>query len=124
MAEDSEKAAFYLEKEEIMSYALLAFAIVMELIGTTFLKSSEGFTKLIPTLACMASYFICFFTFSKAVVHLNLGLAYATWSGVGIIASCLISRFLFGEKLTTAGLMGVALIVAGCILLNALGTER
>lgn len=107
-----------------MSYALLTFAIVMELIATTFLKSSEGFTKLLPTLACMVSYFICFFTFSKAVVHLNLGLAYATWSGVGIVASCLISRFLYGEKLTTAGLLGVALIIAGCILLNALGTEQ
>lgn len=107
-----------------MSYLLLTFAIIMELIGTTFLKSSEGFTKLFPTLACMASYCICFFAFSKAVVHLNLGLAYATWCGVGIVASCLISRFLFGEKLTTAGLLGVALIVCGCIVLNGWGTDR
>lgn len=107
-----------------MSYALLLFAVFMELIGTTFLKSSEGFSKLFPTLTCMVSYFICFFAFSKAVVHLNLGMAYATWSGVGIIASCLISRFMFGEKLTFAGLIGVALIVVGCILLNVLGTER
>ena len=67
-----------------MPYIQLAAAIVLELCGTTFLKMSEGFTKLGPSVLCMVLYFFCFFIFSKALVHLNLGVAYATWSGVGL----------------------------------------
>lgn len=54
------------------------FAIGMELTGTTLLKYSQGFTKLLPTIGCLVSYFICFFSFSRALNDLNLGLAYAT----------------------------------------------
>lgn len=63
----------------------------MELTGTTLLKYSQGFTKLLPTIGCLVSYFICFFSFSRALNDLNLGTAYATRSGVGIVASVLIS---------------------------------
>ena len=107
-----------------MAYALMFFAIGMELTGTTLLKYSQGFTKLLPTIGCLVSYFICFFSFSRALNDLNLGLAYATWSGVGIVASVLISWVLFGEKLNGWGILAVAMIIIGCIILNVFGTDH
>ena len=87
-----------------MPYIQLAAAIVLELCGTTFLKMSEGFTKLGPSVLCMVLYFFCFFIFSKALVHLNLGVAYATWSGVGLVVTAIISAVLFGQRLSLCAL--------------------
>lgn len=107
-----------------MAYFLMFFAIAMELTGTTFLKMSHGFTLILPTAGCLISYGLCFFSFSRALTSLNMALAYATWSGVGIIASVLIAWFFFGEKLNAIGLMSIALIVTGCVLLNLFGAEK
>lgn len=65
-----------------------------------------------------------FLLISRALNDLNLGLAYATWSGVGIVASVLISWFLFGEKLNGWGIFAVAMIIIGCIILNVFGTDH
>ena len=107
-----------------MPYVQLAAAIVLELCGTTFLKMSEGFTKLGPSVLCMVLYFFCFFIFSKALVHLNLGVAYATWSGVGLVVTAIISAVLFGQRLSLVGMIAIALIVVGCVLLNLFGTAQ
>lgn len=107
-----------------MAYFLMFFAIAMELTGTTFLKMSHGFTLILPTAGCFISYGLCFFSFSRALTSLNLALAYATWSGVGILATTLISWFFFGEKLTATGIFAIFLIIAGCILLNLFGAEK
>lgn len=104
-----------------MSYGLLGGAIALELIATTCLKYSEGFTKLWPTLGCIALYILCFFLLSRALLHLPLGIAYATWCGVGIVASALISAAIFGQKLGGIGLLSILLIVTGCVLLNLFG---
>ena len=104
-----------------MPYIQLAAAIVLELCGTTFLKMSEGFTKLGPSVLCMVLYFFCFFIFSKALVHLNLGVAYATWSGVGLVVTAIISA---GQRLSLVGMIAIALIVVGCVLLNLFGTAQ
>lgn len=77
----------------------------------------------LPTLACLGSYGLCFFSFSRALTSLNLALAYATWSGVGILATTFISWFFFGEKLTATGMLAIFLIIAGCVLLNFFGTK-
>ena len=74
-----------------MAYVLLGAAIVMELIATTLLKYTEGFTKLYPTFGCIALYIVCFFCLSRALLKLNLGIAYATWCGIGIVAATLIA---------------------------------
>ena len=105
-----------------MSYLLLAFAIGLEIAATTFLKMSEGFSKLLPTLACIGAYALCYFSFSKAVMKINLGVAYATWCGIGIAATTLISFFVFQEKITGPGIFGVILILVGCIILNLYGS--
>lgn len=107
-----------------MAYVLLGAAIGLELLATTLLKYSAGFTKLFPSLGCLAAYFLCFFLFSKTLDSINLGAAYATWSAVGIVASSIISAVLFGEKLNTIGIISLVLIITGCILLNLLGIRK
>lgn len=103
---------------------LLAIAIGGELIGTTFLKYTEGFTKLWPSLITIVSYGICFYTFSKALLHINLSFAYAVWSGLGIVVATLASVFLFKESITPAGVGGIVLILIGVVVLNMFGTPN
>lgn len=107
-----------------MAYVLLGAAIVMELIATTLLKYTEGFTKLYPTFGCIVLYIVCFFCLSRALLKLNLGIAYATWCGIGIIAATLISAIVFKQGVTAVGIVGIVLIVVGCILLNLYGNPH
>ncbi len=101
-----------------MAYVYLALAIGAEIVGTTLLKYSQGYTKVIPTIFSLLAYLCCHVSFSKAVTGINLGIAYAVWCGVGIIVTALISRLIFGESVSCAGLVGIGLIFAGCIVMN------
>ena len=105
-----------------MGYFLLAISIGFELLGTTFLKYSEGYTKLMPSLISIISYVICFYSFSKALHSVNLSIAYATWSAVGLIVTGLISVFLFKESLTPIGVAALIMITIGVVVLNMYGT--
>lgn len=104
-----------------MGYLYLALAIAGELVGTTFLKYSEGFTKLWPSLASIVTYSLCFFFFSKCLLTINLSIAYATWSAIGLIAATLISVFIFKEGITTVGIVAIIMITVGVIVLNLYG---
>lgn len=105
-----------------MYYLLLAAAIVAEIIATSLLKASQGFTRLLPGAGCVVFYVICYYTFSKALNGMDLGIAYATWCGVGIVATAVISWIIFGQKLSPADIAGIILIVAGCVILNLSGS--
>ena len=107
----------------IMHYILLGAAIIFEIIATTLLKASEGFSKLIPDAGCVIFYVLCFYSFSKALLKINLGVAYATWCAGGIVATAVISSVVFGQKLNTIGIIAVILIVTGCVILNLYGTS-
>ncbi|MCC6628181.1 MAG: multidrug efflux SMR transporter [Chloroflexi bacterium] len=96
----------------------LAIAIVSELIGTTALKASRGFTRLWPSLLVVAGYGAAFYGLSLAIQVLPLGLSYAIWSGVGVAATAVIGRLLFGERLGLARLGGLALVVGGVVVLQ------
>lgn len=102
-------------------YLWLAAAIAAELVGTTLLKSADGFTRLWPTLGCIAAYVFCFFCLSRALHTVPLSIAYATWCALGIVAASLISVFAFREHLSAAGIAGIALVVAGVVILNLWG---
>ena len=106
-----------------MQYVLLGMAIVFEIIATTLLKASEGFSKLIPAAGCVVFYILCFYSFSKALLKIDLGVAYATWCAGGIVATTVIAAVVFGQKLNTAGIIAVVLIVTGCVILNLYGTS-
>lgn len=106
-----------------MQYLLLTAAIGFEIIATTLLKASEGFSKLPQTVGCAVLYVLCFYSFSKALTGgIDLGVAYATWCAGGIVATSIIAAVIFGQKLNTAGIIGIALIVAGCVIVNLFGT--
>lgn len=107
-----------------MQYLLPGSAIVLEIIATTFLKASDGFSKLIPSVCCACFYALCFYLFSKSLLKIDLGVAYATWCAGGIIATSVISAIVFGQKLSTLGMIGIALIVAGCVIVNLYGSAN
>lgn len=81
-----------------MAYLFLAISIVGELIGTSMLKASEGFTRLYPTLFTIVAFVISFFFISLSLKTLPLNMTYAIWSGVGAVATTLISVLIWKEK--------------------------
>ena len=105
-----------------MPYIFLSAAIALELVATTLLKYSEGYTKPLPTVLCIAMYTVCFFFLSKSLQHINLGIAYATWSGVGIIATTLISiLFIFRQGTNAVTILGMIFVILGCVIMNIFG---
>lgn len=101
-----------------MAYVFLALAIVFELIATTLLKYTDGFRRPLPTVACILIYIVCYFCLSRALGDINLGVAYATWSGVGIVVTAIISYFLFKQHLSLVTVLGMVLVIAGCVMIN------
>jgi small multidrug resistance pump len=86
----------------ILTYATLIVAIVLEVTGTTFLQRSEQFTRLVPTLMMGLCYAGSFYFLSHALRAMPLGIAYAIWSGLGIVLVSLIGLFVFGQRLDVA----------------------
>lgn len=101
-----------------MSWIYLAVAIFAEIIATTALKASDGFTRLYPSLITTVGYALSFYCLAIALRIIPVGIAYAVWSGAGIVAISLIGYLVFKQALDTAGLIGIALIVAGVLVLN------
>ena len=100
------------------NWLFLAIAIVSETIATSALKSSAGFTKLLPSLLVVAGYGIAFYFLSLTLRTIPIGIAYAEWSGVGIVLIALVGWLVFGQKLDTPALLGMGLIVAGVVVMN------
>ncbi|ATO55692.1 multidrug efflux SMR transporter [Loigolactobacillus coryniformis] len=103
-------------------YIYLGIAIVGELIGTNLLKVSAGFSHLLPTIGTLFAYGLCFFFLSLSIKTVPLNLAYASWAGLGLILTTLISIYLWHEPLNMIGVVGLILIVLGVILLDGFGT--
>ncbi|WP_374635398.1 multidrug efflux SMR transporter [Paracoccus sp. (in: a-proteobacteria)] len=101
-----------------LTYATLFTAIVLEVIGTTFLQRSEQFTRLVPTLMTGLCYAASFYFLSLALRTMPLGIAYAIWSGLGIVLVSVIGLLVFGQKLDLAAVTGLSLIVAGVVIVN------
>lgn len=104
---------------DIQAYLAPVGVILAEVTGTTLLKLSDGFDRAVLGVGAMALYLVSFYFVSKALAELPVGLVYATWSAVGILALAVVDVTIFHEPIDTAGLAGVALIVAGVVLLNA-----
>ena len=88
------------------------------------LKYAEGFTMPLPTVGCLILYGLCFFLLSRAIEHIHLGIAYATWSGVGIVVTTLVSVFLFHQRVNLPTVLGIVLVLTGCVLMNLFGTPH
>ena len=101
-----------------MNWIYLTIAIISEVIATSFLKSSEGFTRLWPSVAVIVGYGLAFFFLSLTLRTIPVGIAYAVWSGVGIVLVTGIAWLVLGQKLDVARLAGIALIISGVVVLN------
>lgn len=99
-------------------YLLLAIAIVAEVIGTSFMKSSEGFTRLVPSLVTVLMYGTAFYFLAQTLSSIPTGIAYAIWSGVGIVLISLIGWIVFKQALDAPALIGIDLICAGVVVIN------
>lgn len=100
------------------SYLFLGIAIVAEVIATSFLKSAEGFTRLWPSVVVVTGYAIAFLCLSLTLRTIPTGVAYAIWSGAGIVLVSAIAWPFLGQKLDAPALLGMGLIVAGVLVIN------
>jgi len=101
-----------------MNWIYLCIAIVAEVIATTALKASDGFSRPGPSALVVAGYGIAFYCLSLTLRAIPVGIVYAVWSGVGIVLITLIAWLLYGQKLDAPALFGIGLIIAGVIVLN------
>ncbi|OOF59547.1 DMT family transporter [Rodentibacter myodis] len=99
-------------------WILLAISICLEIVATNLLKVSDGFTKFAPTAGALTLYAITFYLLAIIFRTLPVGLVYAIWSGVGIVLTAVVAYFAFGQKIDTAGLIGIGLIIAGVLVIN------
>ena len=97
---------------------LLVLAIVSEVAGTAGLKASEGFGRPGPSALAVLGYALAFFFLAQSLKYIPLGVAYAIWSGLGTIGSVLLGMLVWNEVLGPAHAFGIALIVAGVVVLN------
>lgn len=100
------------------AWLLLGAAIVAEVIGTSALKASAGFSRLLPSLVVLLGYGAAFYFLSLTLRQIPVGIAYAVWSGVGTVLITLIGVFVFRQKIDVAGVAGIGLILAGVLVLN------
>lgn len=102
----------------IMTWIYLLLAIATEVIATTALKMSDGFSKALPTTISIGGYVVAFYFLALTLRTMPVGVAYAIWSGVGVVAITLIGYVRFGQAIDAAGLLGISLITAGVLVLN------
>ena len=101
-----------------MGWIYLAIAIVTEVIGTSSLKAADGFTRLIPSILVVIGYTCSFYFLSLALRSIPVGVAYAIWSGIGIVLISSVAWLVYGQKLSSASLIGMSLIIMGVCVLN------
>ncbi|HMV28745.1 MAG TPA: multidrug efflux SMR transporter [Anaerolineales bacterium] len=100
------------------TFIILFFAILSEVIATSSLKFSEGFTKPIPSVIVAIGYGLSFYLLSIALKSMPIGVAYAIWSGIGLILTVIAGIVLWKETLDWARVLGIILILAGIVLIN------
>ena len=100
------------------TYIYLATAIVAEVIATSALKSSAGFSKLLPSIVVVAGYGTAFYFLTLTLRTMPIGIVYAVWSGVGVALISVIGWLVFKQSMDLAAIIGITLIVLGVVILN------
>lgn len=100
------------------AYLLLLLAIICEVIATSSLKISNGFSQLIPSIITIVGYSVSFYLLSLTLKSIPVGVAYAIWSGIGIVLISVIAWVFFKQALDAAALIGIGLIMLGVIIIN------
>jgi small multidrug resistance pump len=105
----------------VITWIVLALAIVAEVVGTTALRASDGMTRVLPGVVVVVAYVISFVLLAVTLKHLTLGTTYAIWSGVGTLA---IARLAYQERLSATTIAGIALVVAGVVVIHLGGSAH
>lgn len=103
-----------------MKWVYLALAICFELLGTSSLKSTVGFTKLGPSVLTLFGYAVAFYFLSLSLDEIPIGIAYAIWSAVGIVLVAIIGYFVYGQALDKPAILGMGLIIFGVVIMNTI----
>jgi small multidrug resistance pump len=103
-----------------MHWIYLLIAITGEVIGTSALKASEGFTKVMPSAVTVIGFAVAFYFLALTLKIVPIGIAYAIWSGVGIVMISMIGYLWFGQSLDGPALVGIGMIIAGVVVINTL----
>ncbi|KOG37333.1 DMT family transporter [Streptomyces decoyicus] len=106
-----------------MAYVMLAFAILSEILATTAMKYSDGFSRLWPSLATALGYLLAFALLAQTLKSISVGTAYAIWSGAGTAVIAMIGMVFLGESASALKLLGVLLVIAGVVVLNLDGAH-
>ncbi len=106
-----------------MHWLYLSIAILAEVIATSALKAAEGFTRLTPSLIVVFGYGTAFYFLSLTLRTMQVGTAYAIWSGVGTVLISLIAWLLYNQKLDAAAIAGITLIIAGVVIIKFLSQQ-
>lgn len=101
-----------------MVYLQLIISIILEVVATSLMKKTDGFTNIIPTLSMLACYAGAFYFMSIVVRTLPVGVVYATWSGLGIVLVSAIAYFVYKQALDVPALIGMSLIITGVVFIN------
>ena len=101
-----------------MPYVYLALSIVAEVIATSSLKASDGFTKLWPSVIVVVGYGVAFHFLALTLKTIPIGVAYAIWAGAGVSLVAVVGWVLFGQKLDAPAILGMALIVTGVVIMQ------
>jgi small multidrug resistance pump len=101
-----------------MHYVYLIIAIVSEVTATSALKSSNGFTKVLPSGVVIVGYAAAFYFLGLCLQRMSVGVAYAIWAGVGIVLVGLVGRVVYDQRLDRAAITGMTLIIAGVAVIN------
>lgn len=99
-------------------YVLLFFAIIAEVIATSALKASQGFSLLIPSIITVIGYMVAFFLLSLTLKSIPVGIAYAIWSGAGIILISIVGWVVFKQQLDFAAILGLTLMIIGILVIQ------
>ncbi len=102
-----------------MPYVYLAISIVAEVIATSALKASDGFSKLWPSVIVVIGYGIAFHFLASTLKTIPVGVAYAIWAGAGVTIVAIVGWLLFGQKLDAPAIIGMAMIVGGVVIMQA-----
>ena len=105
----------------IFGYIYLMLAVIFGITSNGFLKTTNGFTNLVPTIMCIITIVICIFFLAKAMMIIPVGFTYATYGGLTITAVTLFGIFKYNQTPNIFGVIGITLIIAGVILVNYLG---
>ena len=101
-----------------MHWLTLAIAIIAEVVGTSALRASEGFTKVVPSILVVAGYSVAFYFLSLTLKNIPVGIAYALWSGVGTVLITIVGVVVFNQRLDVPAIVGLSLILIGVLVIN------